>query len=61
MILWTGEEQGYVGAANYIKNHKNETDKLDFVMESDIGTFEPIGLEFSGTAEAACIIEAILQ
>lgn len=61
-ILWTAEEQGLVGAQNYLENHKNtEKDEFNFFMESDIGTFEPRGLDFSGNADGACIIKEVLK
>lgn len=61
-ILWTSEEQGLLGAQNYLENHKaNEKEEFNFFMESDIGTFEPTGLDFSGNADGACIIKEILK
>lgn len=60
-ILWTAEEVGLVGAAAYAKAHANETDNINFVMESDEGTFSPLGIEYAGTTEGACIIEEILK
>jgi carboxypeptidase Q len=61
-ILWTSEEQGLVGAQNYFNEHKtNERDEFNFFMESDIGTFEPRGLDFSGNADGACIIKEVLK
>lgn len=52
-ILWTGEEQGIRGAAGYAEQHKaNETNEFNFFIESDMGTFEPRGLDFSGNADA---------
>ncbi|CAO1321945.1 unnamed protein product [Diamesa serratosioi] len=61
-ILWTSEEQGLVGAEEYMKAHKStEKEEFNFFMESDIGTFEPIGLDFTGTADAECIIKEILK
>lgn len=60
-ILWTAEEEGALGAIQYLKNHENEVDKLIFAMESDIGTFNPIGLYFSGSDYAACIVKEILK
>jgi carboxypeptidase Q len=61
-ILWTSEEQGLLGAQNYKDNHKaNEKEEFNFFMESDIGTFEPTGLDFSGNADGACIIKEILK
>ncbi|KAF5277565.1 hypothetical protein FQA39_LY18456 [Lamprigera yunnana] len=60
-ILWTGEEQGYIGALAYVEKHKNETKNLDFVMESDIGTFTPTGLDYSGLPEGGCILQEVLK
>lgn len=61
-ILWTAEEQGLVGAQNYKESHKGtEKDEFNFFMESDIGTFTPRGLDFSGNADGACIIKEVLK
>jgi carboxypeptidase Q len=37
-ILFTGEEQGGVGADAFIKNHQAELDKIDAVLVNDLGT-----------------------
>lgn len=60
-ILWTGEEEGLLGAETYVEQHKNETENLSFAMESDDGTFEPVGLDFFGTDYSACIMDEILK
>ena len=61
-ILWTAEEQGLVGAQNYLEAHKNnEKDEFNFFMESDIGTFEPRGLDFSGNSDGACIVREVVK
>ncbi|CAK1551626.1 unnamed protein product [Leptosia nina] len=60
-ILWTAEEPGLVGAAAYLQRHRNELDKINFIMESDEGTFKPLGLEVAGTKEAICIIAEIIK
>lgn len=61
-ILWTGEEQGIVGAADYEKQHKqHEKDEFNFFIESDMGTFTPTGLDFSGNKQAECIFKEILK
>ncbi|XP_045519458.1 carboxypeptidase Q-like isoform X1 [Pieris brassicae] len=60
-ILWTAEEPGLVGAAQYLKRHIKELDKIIFIMESDEGTFEPLGLEVGGSKDAVCIIAEILK
>ncbi|OAD61647.1 Carboxypeptidase Q [Eufriesea mexicana] len=61
MIMWTGEEMGMIGASQYIQSHKAEQKNLQFVMESDMGTFMPLGLEFTGTEEVKCILERIIK
>lgn len=61
-VLWAAEEQGYIGARQYMADHKsNEKEEFNLFMESDIGTFEPRGLDFDGTADGACIIKEVLK
>ncbi|CAB3388948.1 Hypothetical predicted protein [Cloeon dipterum] len=60
-VLWTAEEEGLVGAASYVEKHKSEEGKLNFVMESDEGTFTPQGLVFSGSKTAGCILKEVLK
>ena len=60
-ILWTAEEEGLVGAGAYFHDHLNSTSAFDFVMESDEGTFRPMGLSFSGSPQAGCILRQILS
>lgn len=61
-ILWTSEEQGLVGAQEYMNAHKStEKEEFNFFMESDMGTFEPTGLDFTGNSDAECIIKEILK
>ncbi|NWR15913.1 CBPQ Carboxypeptidase, partial [Emberiza fucata] len=60
LVLWTGEEQGGVGAKQYYQVHKENISNFDIVMESDEGTFQPSGLGFSGSAEARDIVKEIM-
>lgn len=61
-ILWTGEEQNYSGAREYMKAHKaNEENEFNFFIESDTGTFQPLGLDFSGNQKAKCIFKQVLK
>ncbi|XP_045492536.1 carboxypeptidase Q-like isoform X2 [Colias croceus] len=60
-ILWTSEEAGLVGAQAYLKRHLDELDKINFIMESDEGTFKPLGLDVGGSKTAQCIIAEILK
>ncbi|PVV02106.1 hypothetical protein BB560_003450 [Smittium megazygosporum] len=45
VIMWNNEESLSRGADGYFAAHKNELDKHIFAMESDIGNFEPWGIE----------------
>ncbi|XP_047546085.1 carboxypeptidase Q-like [Vanessa atalanta] len=60
-ILWTAEEEGLIGGAEYIRRHMNELDNINFVLESDAGTFKPLGLEIAGSKNAKCLIANILK
>ncbi|KAK4883593.1 hypothetical protein RN001_006912 [Aquatica leii] len=60
-ILWTAEEEGYIGAFAYAKAHQNETKNLDFVMESDTGIFTPLSFTYGGLPEVGCILQEILN
>uniref|UniRef100_A0A182M9U7 Carboxypeptidase Q n=1 Tax=Anopheles culicifacies TaxID=139723 RepID=A0A182M9U7_9DIPT len=61
-ILWTGEEEGLYGGAAYKDAHKTQEQKeFNFFFESDIGTFEPRGLDFVGNADAECIFREIVK
>ncbi|MDX2131031.1 MAG: M20/M25/M40 family metallo-hydrolase [Planctomycetota bacterium] len=43
-ILWTGEEQGLLGARAYVEKHKDELDKISAVFVDDGGTNSQGGL-----------------
>ncbi|XP_026333609.1 carboxypeptidase Q-like [Hyposmocoma kahamanoa] len=60
-IFWTAEEPGLIGATAYEAKHRNESHNIDFIMESDEGTFAPLGLVVTGTQEARCIIAEVLK
>ncbi|KAK2588607.1 hypothetical protein KPH14_006376 [Odynerus spinipes] len=61
MIMWTAEEMGIIGAREYLKAHKAEEKNLQFVMESDLGTFTPLGIEYTGTPLVGCVLKEILR
>ncbi|XP_076295596.1 carboxypeptidase Q-like [Lasioglossum baleicum] len=61
LIMWTAEEMGIIGASQYIKSHKAKEKNLQFVMESDMGTFMPLGLAFTGTDQVKCILEEVMK
>ncbi|XP_039973920.1 carboxypeptidase Q-like isoform X2 [Xiphias gladius] len=60
-VLWTGEEQGGVGAQQYYDLHKVNLSNFDLVMESDTGTFEPVALQFNGNNEARKVMEEVVK
>ncbi|KFW05010.1 Carboxypeptidase Q, partial [Eurypyga helias] len=60
LVLWTGEEQGGIGAQQYYQLHKENISNFVIVMESDEGTFKPSGLGFTGNAKARAIVKEIM-
>ncbi|XP_026753273.2 carboxypeptidase Q-like [Galleria mellonella] len=60
-IFWTAEEVGLVGAYAYEEKHRDENHNINFIMESDVGTFAPLGLSVAANQEARCIIAEILK
>lgn len=60
-VLWTAEEQGGVGAAQYFQQHKANVSDMDLVMESDMGTFAPQGLQFTGSPRARAILGEVMK
>ncbi|CAH1118755.1 unnamed protein product [Phaedon cochleariae] len=60
-VLWTAEEPGLIGFQAYDAAHKNELDDFIFAMESDEGTFTPLGLEYATGAKGGCILKEIMQ
>ena len=60
MVLWTGEEEGLLGAQQYYNRHKANAGNFSLVMESDIGTFTPLGISFKGGKKAAAVMKEIM-
>lgn len=60
-IFWTAEELGLVGAYAYEKAHRHESHNINFIMESDEGTFAPLGLAVGGNQKTRCIVAEILK
>lgn len=60
-IGWTVEEYGLIGAKQYLQDYANETENINVAMESDIGVFTPLGLDFGGTRKGACVMHEIVQ
>jgi carboxypeptidase Q len=62
VVLWTAEEQGVLGGAEYFRAHNTaaEVGNVSLVIESDGGAFKPIGIRFSGSGLARSIMEEIM-
>lgn len=60
-VLWTAEEQGGVGAQQYYNLHKVNLTNFDLVMESDLGTFAPVALQFAGSAAAQKVMQEVVK
>ncbi|KAJ8917135.1 hypothetical protein NQ315_012627 [Exocentrus adspersus] len=60
-VLWTAEELGLVGVYEYNRAHAAELDNITFVMESDEGTFTPLGLEYNAGTKGGCILQEIMK
>ncbi|EPY75457.1 hypothetical protein CB1_001652019, partial [Camelus ferus] len=61
LVLWTAEEQGGIGAFQYYQLHKANISNYSLVMESDLGTFLPSGLQFTGSEKARAIVEEVMS
>ncbi|XP_020601903.1 carboxypeptidase Q-like [Orbicella faveolata] len=61
MVLWTGEEEGLLGAEQYYNRHKENASNFSLVMESDIGTFMPEGISFTGGEKAVAIMREVMS
>ncbi|XP_076465000.1 carboxypeptidase Q-like [Babylonia areolata] len=60
-VLWTAEEFGLIGGQSYWQKHKADIANYDLVMESDIGTFRPRGIAFTGNRNATKIMKVLLK
>lgn len=56
VVMWTNEENGVRGGNTYAETHKNEKHVL--AIESDEGTFKPLGFGFEGVGKD---MQALLQ
>ncbi|XP_061919070.1 carboxypeptidase Q-like isoform X1 [Entelurus aequoreus] len=60
-VLWAGEEAGGVGAQQYYNLHMVNVSNFDMVMESDMGTFSPVALQFTGSVAARKVMEEVVK
>ncbi|HEU5233885.1 MAG TPA: M20/M25/M40 family metallo-hydrolase [Terriglobales bacterium] len=60
-ILFTGEEQGGVGAELFVKNHEAEIPKMDAVLIHDTGTGKVFSIALEDEYETASLMEEIYR
>uniref|UniRef100_X2B4J4 Carboxypeptidase Q n=1 Tax=Capitella teleta TaxID=283909 RepID=X2B4J4_CAPTE len=60
-VLWSAEEQGLLGGVAYYEQNQDLVPNVSIMMESDSGTFRPLGIGFSGSDEARAIMREILD
>lgn len=61
-VLWTAEEMGYYGSIQYMKDHQHELNNFKVVMESDLGTFKPLGLSVTNASPLMqCVVGEVLR
>lgn len=58
---FTAEEVGMIGCQQYVDKHNEELGTINAIMESDFGTFQPVGLKYAGTEKGACIVQHVLS
>jgi len=58
-ILFTGEEQGGIGADTYVKNHAAELGKIDAVLIDDTGTGKVFSIALENLWETAPLMQEI--
>jgi len=58
-ILFTGEEQGGVGADLFLKNHDSEIDKIDAVLIHDTGTGRVFSIALEDLYETASVMTEV--
>lgn len=60
-ILFTGEEQGGIGAETFLKNHADEIPKMDGVLVHDTGTGKVFSMALEALWETAPMMQEIYQ
>jgi carboxypeptidase Q len=59
VVMWTNEENGARGAAAYRDAHRSDIGKHVLAIESDNGTFTPLGFGVNGTAQTTTVAQMI--
>jgi carboxypeptidase Q len=60
-ILFTGEEEGGIGAETFLKNHDAEIPKMDAMLVHDTGTGKVFSISLDNLWETAPLMEEIYQ
>ncbi len=60
-ILFTGEEQGGIGADTFLKNHAAEIPKMDAILIHDTGTGKVFSISLDDLWETAALMNEIYQ
>ncbi len=60
-ILFTGEEEGGIGAETFLKNHAVEIPKMDAVLIHDTGTGKVFSISLDNLWETAALMQEIYQ
>jgi hypothetical protein len=60
-VLFTGEEQGGVGAATFVKNHAAEIPKIDGVLVHDTGTGKVFSIALEDLYDTASIMTEVYE
>ena len=60
-ILFTGEEQGGIGANTFLKNHAAEIPKMDAILVHDTGTGKVFSISLDNLWETADLMHEIYQ
>ena len=60
-ILFTGEEQGGIGARTFVQNHDAEMTKIDAVLIHDTGTGKVFSISLNNLWETASLMQEIYQ
>jgi carboxypeptidase Q len=58
-IMFTGEEEGLKGSAEYVKAHKDEMAKVSMALVNDTGTGKCVGLGLMGQTDLKPILEPL--
>jgi carboxypeptidase Q len=60
-ILFTGEEEGGIGAETFLKNHAAEIPKMDAILVHDTGTGKVFSISLDNLWETAPLMQEIYQ